>query len=248
MTIGTTNVRRSESGRLKQRAHRRGIRERETGRGQDDPDDVDQADHVPREIGAAAPGRVGPRDEDQEQGRGGHHDVSPAPGHGEGPRQLPSRVEGEEVEADEAREVEQHERAQVHRLHEPAQRGPEPSRGQEGDGDPDQDELRRRRPERREPAGRAHQPGGRQPGAGDRQDTPGGGRRTLPCGVGMGRRGRSGAAGSPGSPSWWRTARPIARRPRARPRIVRETRPRHPGGPVPRRRSGPCGAGAESLW
>jgi uncharacterized protein YbgA (DUF1722 family) len=52
---------------MKQRAHRRGLREREPGRGQDDPDDVDQADHVPCEIDAAAAGRVGPRDEDQEE-------------------------------------------------------------------------------------------------------------------------------------------------------------------------------------
>ncbi len=109
-----------------------GVRESEAARGQHHPEDVQEAEDIPHDVRAAAGRAVRPGSKHEEQRRGRDRDVPPAARHGEGPGQLPARMEDEEVDADEASQVEEDEGAEVHALHKPPEGWREPGGYEDG--------------------------------------------------------------------------------------------------------------------
>lgn len=114
------------------------VREEEARGGGDDEEEVEEADDVPNEDGAKPRGVVD-RCERDGQRHGGDNDVADAGGNGEGAGQLAALVEPEEVNSDEARDVQEHDRAEVERVGPRAQRL-DPKIGDERAGGEGEDE------------------------------------------------------------------------------------------------------------
>lgn len=97
---------------MRERAQLRGVAEVESNGGGNDEQQVEEADNVPDEDRAEPRGVVDRRECDG-QGHRGDDDVANAGGDGEGARQVAALEEHEKVDADEARDVQQHEGAEV---------------------------------------------------------------------------------------------------------------------------------------
>lgn len=123
----------------RQGAHAGGLGVAQTGRGDDDKHQVDEAEGVPNRERAVAAGGRKRHDQQQERG-GGDNDIADAGRDGEGVGQHSTSVQKEQINADETHEVQRDERADVGRIEERARRGhalrnEERESGERGDQD-----------------------------------------------------------------------------------------------------------------
>ena len=118
---------------VRERVHLVGVGEVEPGGAENDEENIHEADDVPDDEEAVESSfREG--NEDQNDGEARDDDVANAAFDGEGVGQFAPAIEDEKIEADEAREVELHERAGIERVHPGAERrDAEVGRKQNGD-------------------------------------------------------------------------------------------------------------------